>query len=133
IQYTINGTISSYVAIDQEGSYTITATDVNGCQKTFTTHIIKQNCAECEAYVPGAFTPNGDGLNDIFRAKLTCFASYFHCRIFDRWGKQVFESSDIRQGWDGTYKGQKMIQGAYVYIVNYKTVIGTDKIISGVV
>jgi gliding motility-associated-like protein len=133
VQYIINGTISRYVAIDQEGSYTITATDGNGCQKVFNTHVVKQNCADCNAYVPGAFTPNGDGLNDVFKAKLACFASSFHFRIFDRWGKQVFESSDIHQGWDGTYKGRKVAQGAYVYIINYKTALRINKTARGVV
>ena len=132
IQYTINGTPGRYVAIDQEGNYTITATDVNGCSKVFNTRVVKQNCADCNAYVPGAFTPNGDGLNDVFKAKLACFASYFHCRIFDRWGKQVFECNDIHQGWDGRYQGQKMASGSYVYIISYKTAFGINKSVKGV-
>lgn len=131
IQYTINGIGSRLVTIEQAGDYIITATDVNGCRKVFNTHVVQQNCANCQAYVPNAFTPNGDGLNDVFKAKLSCFTSAFQCRVFDRWGKLVFESTDIHHGWDGTFKGQKMAQGSYVYFISYNTVLGINKIAKG--
>jgi len=133
IQYSINGVGSQEVSIAKEGNYTITATDVNGCQKVFNTLIIKQNCTDCDAYVPNAFTPNGDGLNDIFKAKPACFTSAFNCRIFNRWGEQLFTSTNINHAWDGTYKGKKMAQGSYVYIIHYKTASGINKIIKGIV
>ena len=134
IQYSINnGSARSNVSISQEGNYTITATDSYGCNKIFSTHVAAQNCADCNVYVPTAFTPNGDGLNDVFRATLRCFTTAFHCIIFDRWGRQIFESNNINKGWNGTFKGTRLTQGAYVYIINYKTTTGKSKQAKGVV
>ena len=58
-------------------------------------------------YVPTAFTPNGDGLNDIFRPTAVGIASMEYFRVFNRYGELVYETSDITKGWDGTYKGVK--------------------------
>ena len=133
ITYNVNGLISNEVRINTPGSYTITATDVNGCERMFNTIITQQNCTDCNMYVPAAFTPNGDGLNEVFKPKLNCYASVFHCRIYDRWGRQIFETSDLNKGWDGTYTGNKIQQGTYVYYIDYKTVRGITKTARGTV
>ncbi len=72
--------------------------------------------------VPNAFSPNGDGLNDIFFAQgifiqnLTGKSAIdYLLRIYDRWGQLLFETNDINKGWDGTYNGQAMEVGVYVY------------------
>lgn len=65
-------------------------------------------------FVPNAFTPNGDGLNDAFGAKGNGIIEY-NIQIFNRWGELVFESNDINGQWDGTYKGEKAEMGAYAY------------------
>jgi len=70
--------------------------------------------------LPNAFTPDGDGLNDVFKAigqpdKLTSFSM----KIFNRWGQTVFESKDVMQGWDGTIKGAEAPAGTYVFRVEY--------------
>jgi len=89
--------------------------------KTFNLTVVEQNCGECEVLVPNAFTPNGDMLNDLFKAKLFCSSSQFNCQVFTRWGKKIFESNDINKGWDGTFSGSKMPGGVYVYLMNYTT------------
>lgn len=73
-------------------------------------------------YVPTAFTPNGDGRNDIFRAVPSGVVSTEYFRVFDRWGKLVFETSKWLKGWDGTYQGRPQAGGAYVWIIK-----GRDK------
>jgi len=133
ITYDINGLTSDEVRISTPGNYTITASDVNGCERIFNIMITQENCTDCNIYVPAAFTPNGDGLNDVFKPKLNCYASAFHCRIFNRWGKQIFETSDINKGWNGTYAGNKIQQGAYVYNIDYKTTRGIIKTARGTV
>lgn len=70
-------------------------------------------------YIPNAFTPNGDGLNDTFGA-VGQGISEFSMQVFNRWGNLIFESNDISKQWDGTYKGEKAELGVYVYQVTAK-------------
>lgn len=73
-------------------------------------------------YIPNAFTPNGDGLNDYFRIvglppeNITMF----NIRIFNRWGQVVYTSNDIREGWDGTFKGEVCPAGDYPWVIFYE-------------
>ncbi|MEP6844877.1 MAG: gliding motility-associated C-terminal domain-containing protein [Panacibacter sp.] len=133
ITYTVNGTIVPVLTINKAGAYNITATDAYGCEKIFHTNVQEQNCLDCNAFIPNAFTPNNDGLNDLFRAKINCNFSEFHFNIFNRWGKKIFDSRDINKGWDGTYLGNKMPGGAYVYLIDYKTSSGNIKTAKGMV
>jgi gliding motility-associated-like protein len=92
-----------------------------GCSKSDTvTVIVKENCGH--VWVPDAFSPNGDGQNDVFyvKANPACVTS-MDLTIYDRWGNLVFESKDPNTGWDGTYKGLPMNTGTYVYYVNVFT------------
>jgi gliding motility-associated-like protein len=71
-------------------------------------------------YVPNAFSPDGDGLNDEFKVisnsnKISSFRMY----IYNRWGALVFESKDMSLGWDGEYKGKPASQGVYAYKIEY--------------
>ncbi len=71
-----------------------------------------------EIWFPNTFTPNGDGINDVFKAEgLNIFD--FHIIIFNRWGQQIFESFSIYDGWDGTFKGKKSPEGIYVWMADY--------------
>jgi gliding motility-associated-like protein len=65
-------------------------------------------------YVPNAFTPNGDGVNDVLLVYGTAFSS-IRLMIYSPWGKQVFVSTDVKKGWDGTSGGQKLPAGLYTY------------------
>lgn len=68
-------------------------------------------------YIPNAFTPNGDGTNDIFYA-YPVGAKYFNMKVFDRWGEKVFESFDPGIGWNGSYRGRVQEPGSFVYLVD---------------
>ncbi len=63
---------------------------------------------------PTAFTPNGDGLNDIFNV-FGQFIIAFEMKIFNRWGEMMYATDDLDQGWDGMYKGTIMPEGTYVF------------------
>jgi gliding motility-associated-like protein len=81
--------------------------------------------------LPNAFTPDGDGLNDVFKAigqpdKLTSFSM----KVFNRWGQMVYETKDITFGWDGTYKNQPAPAGTYVYRMEY-SINGYDFDVTG--
>lgn len=67
-------------------------------------------------YIPNAFTPNSDGLNDVFGAAGKGIVEY-NLQVFDRWGELVFETNDLEKGWDGKYKGEMSEAGTYVYQV----------------
>jgi gliding motility-associated-like protein len=71
---------------------------------------------ETNVYVPNAFTPDGDGINDVFIPVLSgSDPMNYTFLIFDRWGKLIFESNVANVGWDGTYKGTAVQQGVYVW------------------
>ena len=133
ITYSINGAINTDVTINKQGNYSIIATDNYGCQRTFKINVVEQKCSDCELSLPNAFTPNGDGRNDIFKAKLFCNFSEFDFKIFNRWGEKIFESQNSNRGWDGTYLGNKMLPDVYVYFINYKTASHVIKTAKGTV
>jgi len=66
-------------------------------------------------YAPNVFTINGDGLNDVFYVR-GVFINTFNLKIFDRWGKNIFETNDINTGWNGTINGQVASSDVYVFI-----------------
>lgn len=70
------------------------------------------DCA-CEVYVPTAFSPNGDGINDRFRVEHACDLFGFELQIFDRWGGLVYRTTDPEFSWDGTAYGQVLPDGIY--------------------
>ena len=73
-------------------------------------------------YLPNAFSPNGDGLNDIFRPTPVGISSTDYFRVFNRYGELIYETRQWMQGWDGTLKGSPTLVGTYVWIIK-----GTDK------
>ncbi|GAB4277735.1 MAG: hypothetical protein Kow0068_00960 [Marinilabiliales bacterium] len=70
--------------------------------------------------VPTAFTPNGDGVNDVVYVKGWGIKELIEFKIFNRWGQQVFYTDDLKQGWDGTYKGKKQNMDTYAYYVKVR-------------
>lgn len=73
-------------------------------------------------YIPTAFTPNGDGLNDLFRivGLPPDNITEFHMQLFNRWGEVVFSTRDIEEGWNGTLKGNDCPAGLYVWAIYYR-------------
>ncbi len=67
--------------------------------------------------MPNAFTPNGDGKNDIFRIPPGHEIESGLFRVFNRWGEQVFQSRDLSKGWDGTIKNIQQQSGVFTYII----------------
>jgi gliding motility-associated-like protein len=95
--------------------------DPLGCRDTtFRSITVDQ---EFNLYIPNAFSPNGDGFNEVFLAQGTGIRE-FRLRIFDRWGELLFETDDILQAWDGSFKGGLATTGVYVYQIRVKALIG---------
>ncbi len=104
------------------GHYNITQIVYNQYGCTDTMVIPVEVRPEHRFFVPNAFTPNGDGLNDIFMPAILGAENY-HFMIFDRWGELIFETTDVDQGWDGRYKGDKCQEGVYVWKIDYTNVV----------
>ncbi len=77
-----------------------------------------------EYYIPNVFTPNGDGLNDIFRPIPAGMTTPEYFRVFNRNGQLVFQTNKWMEGWDGKYKGKDATQGTYVWMIRGKDVNG---------
>ena len=79
---------------------------------TVTVH--EMNCDEPDIFIPDAFTPNGDGNNDVLYVRGR-FISSMDLKVFDRWGELVFETTSPTAGWDATYKGKPVDPAVFVY------------------
>lgn len=99
---------------DKPMTYTVTVVDSSGCRREDDVSI-SLTCKDDAVYVPDAFTPNGDRRNDIFRVRSYGLQHVTSFRVFSRWGELVFETSDLNQGWDGTYRGQLCSPAVYVW------------------
>ena len=76
--------------------------------------VYELNCDEPDVFVPNAFTPNGDGSNDILFVRGR-FITELNLQIFDRWGEKVFETTDQSIGWDATFRGEPVDPAVFVY------------------
>ena len=74
---------------------------------------------------PNTFTPNGDGQNDMLKAKEYQSIVEFHAAVFNRWGQRLYQWDDVAEGWDGRYGGSYVRNGAYYLVVNAKGADGT--------
>ncbi len=99
--------------------YTVNVTDEFGCTNSDSVLIVvNEFCNEDIVFVPTAFTPNGDGANDILYARLFGAKELNVFRVFDRWGNLLFETNTPDIGWDGTNRdNEKLITGVYVYMI----------------
>jgi gliding motility-associated-like protein len=110
-----DGTTQPQHLVTESGDYSVSVTNHCGStQATITVHV-----EECISYldVPSAFSPNGDGLNDIIYP-VGLYVEQVNLLIFNRWGQKVFESNDMTKGWDGTCKGKMLEPGVFVYTVS---------------
>jgi len=100
------------------GSYTITqiVTNIYGCTDTAKSEVIIR--PEFRFWLPNAFTPSDDGLNDVFKPVLLGVHDY-QFLIFDRWGEKLFETSDLNQGWNGTCNGHPAASDVFIYKISF--------------
>jgi gliding motility-associated-like protein len=81
--------------------------------------------------VPNAFTPNGDGRNDIIRTLIICNFTLTEFAVYNRYGQQVFLSHDSNKAWDGTFNGRDLEIGAYYYLAKGKNSEGVETLYKG--
>ena len=105
-------------AYDEPGIYEVTlvAIDSKGCIDSITLPI--QVFKEFYIYIPNAFIPDGDRFNEVFSGSFIGVKE-IKIEIYNRWGQEVFSSTDINFEWDGTYKGRRVQNGTYVWKLTY--------------
>ena len=109
------GEIASGIEVSQAGIYELVVAN-DYCEAAQEIELLEY-CPP-SLYVPNAFSPNQDGINDVFNAKGLRIVDY-ELFIYDRWGLQLFKSEDLNVGWNGEYKGQVVQQDVYVYKIFY--------------
>ena len=111
-----NSTIAKPLAtLRQDTRFTVMVTDIAGCKASATVLVKVYN--GITYYLPNAFSPNGDGLNEVFRPIPAGIVSTEYFRIFSRYGQLIFETSQPLKGWDGTFKGIRQPVGNYVWSI----------------
>ena len=125
-EYYINGLIETDFdpARYDTGNYQMLYmyTDEHGCKNSDSAAVFVRGGAACEIaiWVPGAFTPNADGLNDIFRV-VSANIKELSMYIYERSGQLVFTATQPFEGWDGSFAGQTCPPGNYVYVIVYES------------
>ncbi|MDB5275499.1 MAG: hypothetical protein JWR61_454 [Ferruginibacter sp.] len=95
--------------------YTVTVSSANGCgTATDAMHVFVFN----DIYIPTAFSPNGDGLNDTWKIPALAAFPVFELTVFNRFGQKVFQNKNTNTPWDGMFKGAPVAAGSYVYYIN---------------
>lgn len=116
-----NGATSHSIIVRDSGTYTLTITNPPHCKGTDAIHLDVHNC-DCVSHIPNAFSPNGDGINDIFNPaqEISCALENYLLRIYNRYGQLIFTSTSPSIGWDGTYNHKKADLDTYYFYITYK-------------
>jgi gliding motility-associated-like protein len=99
--------------LNENTSYSLTVSDDKGCKATANA-VIKIGTG---LYMPNAFTPNNDGVNDVFRIPPNAILDLKEFSIYDRWGNKIFTTTNKNAGWNGTLNGKKQNTATYVYYI----------------
>jgi gliding motility-associated-like protein len=96
-------------------NYIVSGMDSNGCIYRDTVKVIVDY--RDNLLIPSGFTPNNDGRNDVFKVINASFQRLMEFRVFNRWGQEIFTTTDITDGWDGKWKGVEQPVGNYQYLI----------------
>lgn len=115
-----------------EGTYWLSITNYPDCRASDTITVTSHSC-NCTLYLPNAFSPNGDGLNDEFYPlNEPCAYSAYSMQVYNRWGQRVFYTNTPGGRWDGTFHMQPAETGTYFYYIKLtETASGTVKSYKG--
>ena len=123
-----NPTIPNPVAsAPTDQTYTVTVTNGLDCSSSASITVYNKKAASLARYMPSAFTPDGNGLNDCYRLKDWLHITKLEFYIYNRWGEPVFYTTRVGACWDGNYKGKKAEAGNYVYYIKAQTECGLEE------
>jgi len=105
---------------EREYEITLIASSESNCYDTVSKTIDYEQYEKLGHYIPNSFTPNGDGKNDVFAISGASICEEAQMLIYNRWGKLIYETSDLSSFWDGTNHGSNVEPGVYVYFLTGK-------------
>jgi gliding motility-associated-like protein len=114
-----NNSITKTISISLPGIYWLTVKDANQCTGTDSIKVLLKECLK-GFYMPNAFTPDGNNLNDELKPFLFGNVKTYTFTIYNRWGQVVFQTSDRFRGWDGTFKGIAQDPASYTWKCSYQ-------------
>ncbi|MEL6986748.1 MAG: gliding motility-associated C-terminal domain-containing protein, partial [Bacteroidota bacterium] len=114
-----DGSTESSRSITDPGNYSVIVETEDCITYTGEITINQLDCAPCNVFLPNVFSPNGDLINDEFKAEVDCNLSNFNLIVFDRWGNKIFETTDPQIGWNGDFNNKEVGIGVYVYVLSY--------------
>ncbi len=117
--------------LNNDTRFTLIVKDPLGC--TGTSSVLVKVYIGSTYYIPNAFTPNGDGLNDVFHATAPGIQKTYYFRIYNRRGQLMYESNDATKGWDGTYRNVLQPSAVYVWTIKGVDAFGKDSFLKGTV
>ena len=109
-------------SLQDDITYIVTVSTSQGCSAKDT--VVIKVFKGSAVYVPTGFTPNGDGRNDFLRGLYIGIKKVHYFRVYNRWGQQIFSTTSLIEGWDGTIKGVKQQTGTYVWILRAEDLAG---------
>jgi len=120
------GETSDHITVTEGGTYSVIIETSEGCSDTSSVVMVKIPVVEIR--VPTAFTPNKDGLNDVFRPIFnTDLIKHFTLVVYNNWGQRIFETNDFLKGWDG----RNAPSGVYAWIISYSDFMDNDSLVKG--
>ncbi|GAB2835522.1 T9SS type B sorting domain-containing protein [Ferruginibacter profundus] len=123
------GETTPSITINKPGTYSVTVTE-SGCTAADSLVVI---AGDCDIFIPNAFTPNNDGINDYFKVLGSMIVHDYSMKIYNRYGQVIFSTNNIADKWDGKYKGKPMLPGAYPWSIIYINGKGYTKWLRGTV
>jgi gliding motility-associated-like protein len=117
-----DGTTDTTLKISQAGLYYLDVTNYCGT----TRDSIQVTKGLCKVYVPTAFTPNNDGVNDVFKIGGGEAIKDFTLTVYNRWGAKVYTTTNTQNGWNGTVNNKPQPTGAYIYNISYKDAVTNE-------
>lgn len=119
------GEHTPYIYPKKTGTYELSVT--NECGTASDTAFVEIfSCDEC-LFFPNAFSPNGDGRNDVFAPEIKCPVYNYHLRIYNRWGQEIFSTKELSTGWNGMNAGESADMGVYIYLLEYNSANTRDR------
>ncbi len=114
-----DGSTDTHYNVVTEGSYAVTVS--NNCGVAIGESLLQYDLACCELSKPTAFSPNGDGVNEVFQVKSkNCAIAQWQLEVYNRWGQLVFQTTDATTAWEGQFKGGNCPIGTYAWLLKYE-------------
>jgi gliding motility-associated-like protein len=110
---------TSSITITRPGLYWLEVKDRNACTRKDSVLVSPKECMQ-GLYVPTAFSPDGDGKNDVFRPLLFGNIKQYRFTVYNRWGQAVFQTTELKKGWNGAYAGSLQDGNVFVWTCTYQ-------------